>query len=378
MAEKAVKSVEDMQYEYWLAAVRPFPNRKKRNLREVFGSAKNIYYIEETNLRKTEILTEMEIKIIMDAVKTGRVGEQYDKYMEKGGRFIPYFDSSYPERLENISSPPYALYVKGSLPDDNKPSAAIVGARDCTPYGEQMAVQFGEALAGAGIQVISGMARGIDGAGQRGALNAGGSSYGVLGCGIDICYPRENKGLYMDLQRSGGILSEQPEGTAPLKEYFPARNRIISGLSDTVLVMEARKRSGSLITADMALEQGKEVYALPGPVTSRLSEGCNYLIRQGAGILLSAEDLLKELDVAGRIELVNEERNKVKNEKVLESAEKLVYSKLDLYPKSLSLLLEETEMGAAVLADSLISLELKGYAKEISKNYYIRAENIES
>lgn len=369
---------EEMKYEYWLAAIRPFPDRKKRILRDALGSAKNIYYIEETNFRKTGILTEKEIRIITDAVKTGRVGEQYEKYMEKGGRFIPYFDSSYPERLKNISSPPYALYVKGDLPDDNKPSAAIVGARDCTPYGEQMALYFGGMLAKAGFRIVSGMARGIDGAGQRGALNAGGHSYGVLGCGIDICYPRENTGLYMDLQKSGGILSEQPEGTAPLKEYFPARNRIISGLSDVVLVMEARKRSGSLITADMALEQGKEVYALPGPVTSSLSEGCNYLIRQGAGILLSAEDLLKELGVAGRIELANKRQNKAKNEKVLESAEKLVYSKLGLYPESLSLLLEETGMTAAELADTLISLELKGYAREISKNYYIRVENTES
>ena len=218
------------------------------------------------------------------------------------------------------------------------------------------------------------MAKGIDGAGQRGALNAGGESYGVLGCGIDICYPREHIGLYADLQKAGGILSEQPEGTPPLKEFFPARNRIISGLSDVVLVMEAREKSGSLITADMALEQGKDVYALPGPVTSRLSRGCNELLRQGAGILLSPEELLAELGLSRNFFPAKIGANTDKNEKTLERAEKLVYSKLDLYPKSLSRLLDETKMMPAELMQQLTSLIIKGYIKEISKNYYVRAQ----
>ncbi len=212
---------------------------------------------------------------------------------EKNIRFIPYFSEEYPVRLKNIPAPPYALYVRGRLPTVTDPPAALVGARNCTHYGERMALEYGEKLAENGISIISGMARGIDGAAGRGAINADGCTYAVLGSGVDVCYPRENRGLYVDIQKSGGILSEQLPGSPPLQGNFPRRNRIISAMADLVLVMEAKEKSGSLITADQALEQGKEVYALPGPVTSLLSQGCHRLIAQGAGILLSPEDLWK-------------------------------------------------------------------------------------
>ncbi len=218
------------------------------------------------------------------------------------------------------------------------------------------------------MQVISGMARGIDGAGQRGALNGGGKSFGILGCGADICYPREHFGLYMDLQQSGGIISEQLPGTKPFPGFFPARNRIISALSDVVLVMEAREKSGSLITADMALEQGKDVYALPGPATSPLSQGCHHLIREGAGILVSPEVLLEEMSLCS--EKVGQIINK--NEKMLETTENLVYSCLDFTPRGVNGLSERTGLPARKVLELLISLELKGMVKEISKNYYIR------
>ncbi len=275
----------------------------------------------------------------------------------------------YPEKLRNIQDPPYALYVLGKLPENNQKAAAIVGARRCTPYGEQMALEYGNILARAGIPVISGMARGIDGAGQRGALNGGGETYAVLGCGVDICYPRENIGLYMDIQKNGGIISEFPPGTEPLSWNFPRRNRIISGLSDWILVMEAKEKSGSLITADMGLEQGKDVYALPGPVTSVLSQGCHRLIRQGAGILLTPEELIEEWN----IKVVRYGQKSDKNEKMLESPEVMVYSCLDLFPKGIEQLLNETNLSSQELMERLITLELKGYAKEVSRNYYIKA-----
>ncbi len=258
--------------------------------------------------------------------------------------------------------------MKGKLPEEDRPGVAIVGARKCTPYGQELALDYGRFLAEHGIQVISGMARGIDGAGQRGALGGGGTTFGVLGCGVDICYPREHIGLYMDIQQRGGILSEHRPGRPPLPMYFPMRNRIISGLSDLVLVMEARERSGSLITADQALEQGKDVYALPGPVTSPFSQGCHRLIRQGAGILISPEDLLAELGMAPE-----ESRQKTdKIEKTLENDENVVYSCLGFFPKGISQLIEETGLCASVLLQRLISLELKGCIREVSKNHYIR------
>ena len=235
-------------------------------------------------------------------------------------------------------------------------------------YGERLALEYGKILAQNGVAVISGLARGIDGAGQRGALNGGGYTCGVLGCGVDICYPREHIGLYMDIQKAGGLVSEFPPGRKPFSSNFPRRNRIISGLADVVLVMEARKKSGSLITADLALEQGKDVYALPGPVNSPLSEGCNLLIRQGAGILLSPEDLLKELGIQNK----RLGKKSDKNEIMLESPENIVYSCLGLYPEGMDQLAAETGLAIPELLRTLVSLQMKGLVTEVSRNYYVK------
>lgn len=361
-------------YEWWFAGIRSLSTRKKYLLREEMKDAEAIFNIEEIKLERLSFLTKKDCKILLDAVRDKVWMEDYRVFKEKEILFVPYFDKQYPGRLKKIASPPYALYVKGNLPKEDALSVAIVGARQCTAYGEEMARVFGEELSGAGIQIISGMAKGIDGAGQRGALNAGGVSYAVLGCGVDICYPADHRGLYTDLQEKGGILSEQPTGIPPLREFFPARNRIISGLSDVVLVMEARERSGSLITADMALEQGKDVYALPGPVTSPLSKGCNWLIKQGAGILISPDELLKDLKMEYESRDLNILANADENEKVLESTENLLYSKLDLFPKSLSCLLSETGLSPDVAMQQLVSLIMKGLVKEVSRNYYIKAK----
>ena len=291
---------------------------------------------------------------------------------EHGIEFIPFFSKEYPPGLAEIPDPPYALFVKGTCPGAPK-RAAIVGARGCSGYGEHYTREFAEALAAAGVDIISGMAKGIDGTGQRAALNAGGKSYAVLGSGVDVCYPRDHIGLYMDIiEHGGGILSEFPPGTPPLAMNFPMRNRIISGLSDAVLVMEARLRSGSLITADMALEQGKDVYALPGSLDSPLSAGCNQLIQQGAGILLNPENLLVEWGIETNVLCRNTEIKNEKNKKVLESTDDLVYSCVGLYPKNVDQIAQESRVEIRKLMSILVTLELQGYIREITKNYYIR------
>lgn len=366
-----------LRYEWWFAGIRPLSDKKKRLLRENYGSGKEIYKklynIEEKHFHRMNELTEQDICVIRQAARSRDVDREYETAVNKGIRFVPYFTEEYPKRLRDYTGMPYALYVKGDLPEEERPTAAVVGARKCTPYGEKMAIAFSEALALSGVQVISGMAYGIDGAAQRAAIQAGGSSFGVLGCGIDVCYPKENRGLYTDLPLHGGILSEQPVGTPPLREYFPARNRIISGLSDVVLVIEAGERSGSLITADMALEQGKDIYALPGPVTSNLSRGCHELIRQGAGILISPETLLEEMGLENMFSDSEKIRNHGKSEKKLERKEKLVYDSIGLFPKSLNTLLSEVELQTTELMHILVSLEMKGLIKELSKNYFVRA-----
>ncbi len=358
---------EELKYEYWFANIRKVRSRTKRKLREAMPSARHIYYIEETTLARY-VGKEEERNEILNSMKKWNLEGEYRKLEEKNIKFFPYFHTDYPSALRTLLSAPYAVYLKGKTVPKDTLKAAIVGARQCSPYGEHMAAKFGEALAEQNIDIISGLARGVDGAGQRGALNAGGRSYGVLGSGADVCYPKENRGLYEDLQKRGGVLSELPPGTPPLPQHFPARNRIISALSDIVLVIEAKDRSGSLITADQALELGKEVYALPGPVDSSLSRGCNRLIKQGAGILLSPEDLLEELHICSRESI----KKKLKNKIMLETSEELVYSRLGFYPKSIGQLAEETHIEISKLINQLVTLEVKGYIQEISKNYYIK------
>ena len=346
-----------MIYEYWFASVRALADKKKVKIREIFATGEHSSYAD--------------IDVIKRAQKERNLKENYEKLQRTGIRFIPFFDRNYPAVLREIPDYPYALYVKGRIPDKSRMSAAIVGARRCSRYGEAMALEYGEELARAGIQIISGMARGIDGAGHRGALNVGGETFAVLGCGVDVCYPREHTGLYMDIQKNGGIVSERCLGEPPLPAYFPLRNRIISALSDIILIVEAKERSGSLITADLGLEQGKDIYALPGPVTSALSRGCHQLIRQGAGILISPEELLNELHIQRHKSF----ENKNKNKKELETPENMVYSCLDLFPKSISELIRSTKISSGELLQILTALEIKGLVKEISKNYYIKVRN---
>ena len=195
--------------------------------------------------------------------------------------------------------------------------------------------------------------------GHRGALLAGGRTYAVLGCGVNIVYPPENWELYEQIAKHGGILSEYPPDMAPQPGFFPMRNRIISALSDVVIIIEAKEKSGSLITADYALDQGKDVFALPGSIYDSLSAGCNRLIKQGAGILLSPQDLLEELSLS-----------ESKKQVLLEKEELLVYSTLDLHPKSIEELAQKTGMDLLRLTEVIFALEERGFAEVAYQNYY--------
>ena len=357
----------EMWYTYWLACVEGITGDRKCELCRKNGSAEAVYYIEEKGIRE-QIITEKEWGILKESKKKRNWREAYQKVVDRGIQMAVRGQNNYPKRFEELAGMPYALFFIGEMPREGMPSVAVVGARRCSSYGEKMTLRFVERLAESGIQIISGMALGIDGMAHRAALNVGGKTFAVLGGGADVCYPAAHKGLYKDLIKRGGILSEQPPGTPPVAWHFPARNRLISGLADVVLVMEAKEKSGSLITADFALDQGKDVYALPGPVTSALSQGCHRLIRQGAGILITPEELMDEWNL-NRMQM-GQKNNK--NEKMLESPERMVYSCLDLFPKGIDELMKETELSISELMERLITLELKGYAEEVSRNYYIR------
>lgn len=354
-----------MNYAYWFANIAGISNRTKWNLLQQVGSAKDMYFLPEKQIKMLFGIEEKQAERLI-AARRCETESAYDKLSEKGIVFISLEDREYPTKLREIPDPPYALYLKGKLPQ--RKCIAIVGARMCSEYGRATAGQLAGKLAAEGICIVSGMARGIDAAGHRGAVDAGGITCAVLGCGVDICYPRSNEKLYSDILNDGCIMSEVPPGTPPLPAYFPQRNRIISGLSDAVVVVEARERSGSLITADQALEQGKDVYAVPGRIFDSLSEGCNGLIHQGAGIIRNVDDFIKELGIIKKGGYRQESFEKL----LLEKGESLVYSCVDLRPRNVEEILQKTKLSMPVLAEILIKLQQKGFITETFKNYYIR------
>ena len=287
--------------------------------------------------------------------------------MREQERYIRRTDEEFPEKLRQIKNPPEGIYVRGQLPEEDKPTVAIIGARRCSTYGREMAEWFAGELAAAGVQVVSGMAAGVDGIAQRASLRAGGRSFGVLGCGTDICYPTDNRDLYETLQKRGGILSEYAPGTPPDAFHFPMRNRIISGISDAVLVVEAKERSGTLITVDFALEQGREVFVLPGRITDSLSAGCNRLLRQGAGIALSPKDIMEEMSRQNKWKVMDAQAAKAALPEKLSERERQVWEILDTRPQSAQELYERLHAdlagkapGMAELTDLLMNLVLKG------------------
>ena len=291
-----------------------------------------------------------------------------NKELPEGIRYIRKGDEEFPEKLLELQDCPDGIYVKGSLPDPEKKTVAIVGARMCTAYGRATASHFARELAANDVQIISGLALGIDGAAHQGALIAGGATFGVLAGGVDICYPRGNIELYTKMNGRSGILSEESCGCPPIARLFPKRNRIISALSDLVLVVEARQRSGSLITADFAMEQGKDIFAIPGRLEDELSKGCNELIFQGAGLAISPESLL---EILGKSTKKSDNSEKcVQN--VLAREENMVYSCLSLQPQSLEELCKHTQLSVTAVMEAVTLLQLRGMVKEVGRNRYVK------
>ena len=285
-----------------------------------------------------------------------------------GVRIITIQDADYPQRLKEIIDPPIVLYVKGRLPVVDEACIAVVGARDATLYGLSLAERFSRRFAELGVGVISGMARGIDTAGHKGALSAGGFTVAVLGCGADIPYPSSNRDLYARILSSGGgIISEFPIGTRAIDYNFPRRNRIVSALSLGTLVVEARARSGALITARLALEQGRDVFAIPGPADSSLSRGTHELIRFGAKLVLCAEDVLEDLPLK-KVEDVAID----KEEKKLFSTpeEELLLNILEDGPCSLDVLASHSGLPVSTLMGLCLGLQLRKMIKELPGKFY--------
>ena len=373
---------QDKPYQNWLMNLRGAGRKKKIALLQRLGSAEAVYRASEKELRA--LAGETAAEKILKTKRKWDIFTEYERLCRQKIKFTCYGDSDYPARLSEIPDAPLGLYYQGHLPSDKVPSAALIGARACSEYGVYTAKEFGSKLAGAGIQIISGLAVGIDGIAQEAALAAGGESFGVLGCGVDICYPRSNRSLYEKCGLQGGILPEYPPGTKPEAYLFPARNRIISGLSDVVVVVEAREKSGTLITVDMALEQGREVFAVPGRITDSLSRGCNSLFKQGAGVAASPGDILEAL-CGSRIfsSAINIEETVKKSggntalwgnaavSVALSERERQVYGHLEVLPRTaeeIRLRMDGTLTIQEVMC-TLVELCLKGAAEQRTEGY---------
>ncbi len=373
---------EEKAYIHWLYQAVGVGSRGFLRSLATLGTPRELYRMTVSGALSEKVSERYEKKVAkMSEFSRGYdVAGMYGRMRERGIFLVTEDEPQFPERLSRIPDKPYALYFAGRLPQAEKRAVAVIGARECTAYGRYMAEQFGATFAKAGIQVISGMARGIDGIGQTAALKEGGYSLGVLGCGVDICYPGENRELYETLLAVGGICSEYPPGTEPRAVLFPPRNRIISGLCDAVLVVEAREKSGTLITVDMALEQGREVYALPGRATDPLSGGCNRLIRQGAGLASSPEEVLEELmGGAGRGLFAGSKGKAVQGRLVfLEGVQGELWEILDFNPLPAQELQRRYEekygktVALPILFKELLELCAGGYAGQVGGRYFMR------
>ena len=281
-----------LKFWLWLTELPGLTNQTRLALLRHFPTPEDVYYADPAEVLLTEGITREQAELLED--KDCAAAEKVlADCGELGLHIVTISDAAYPNRLRNIFDPPCLLYVRGRLPAfDDEAAVAVVGTRDCTPYGVSCAEKLGFGLAAGGALVVSGLARGIDSAALRGALRGGGTVTAVLGNGLDVVYPRENRYLYEDIAASGALLSEYPPGTPPEGRHFPVRNRIMSGLSLATLVVEAPERSGALITAGTALEQGRDVFAVPGTIDAPASVGCNRLIRDGAGLVTDAWDIL--------------------------------------------------------------------------------------
>lgn len=312
------------------------------------------------------LLPQLKIRGINEAVAS--IKDCEEKLMKGCYDVITLDDSDYPPMLKEIGQSPYVLFYRGRLEALQHLCLAIVGSRRASPYGRKIARELAQNLAAEGIVVVSGMARGIDSEAHQGAIDGNGETVAVLGCGVDVIYPPENRKLYEKIQEQGVIISEFVPGTPPEAYNFPRRNRIISGLSRGVVVVEARQKSGALITADFALEQGRDVFAIPGPVSSETSQGTNNLIKQGAKLASSVQDVLEEYILPLPCKRAEEQPALL----MLDRYEEEILKYISYEATHMNDILTASSMNNGLTSTLLIKLELYGLIKCLPGNYYVR------
>ncbi|MFB3886141.1 MAG: DNA-processing protein DprA [Thermodesulfobacteriota bacterium] len=350
---------------YWLALnlIPGIGSTLMRRLLDRFKTPEAVFLSPIKELLRVEGLGEK----VAEAVRKGPLEKEVKKelYLLKkiGGTIITFKDEKYPERLRDIYDPPALLYMRGELRKEDQLAVSIVGSRKTTPYGRWFTERVSQELARHGVTIVSGMARGIDSFAHRGAISGGGRTIAVLGCGVDVIYPSENRDLFAKIIDHGAVLSEFPLGSPPEAGHFPRRNRIISGLSIGVVVVQANEKSGSLITANYALEQGREVFAVPGNVGTESSRGTHRLIREGAKLVESSEDILEEILPQWRGK--RDEAPKVEAEKLdLTQDERVVFELLGETPTHIDVIIRESRLDPGKVSSLLLDLELKGLVSQ--------------
>ena len=357
-----------------LNAVPGLGNARIKKIIAHLGSAARLFSLKEAELQefcRTQILPPTVIKNIRHFPKDNYLKKEYNLVQFHRAALLTYRDGDFPKLLKEIPDSPLLLYVQGNVEALNTPAIAMVGSRRASAYGLSMAQKFAAGLAQAGITVVSGMARGIDTACHRAALKVKGTTMAVLGCGLCHVFPEENKDLVEEIHLSGAVISEFPMATFPMPYHFPKRNRIISGLSLGVVVVEASEKSGALITSDFALEQGREVFAIPGKVDQPNAQGVNRLIKEGAKLVSSVEDVLDELklpltDYIGKSVTI---KNSPPN---LSEDEKPIYEQLSDEARHVDDLAEESRIAVSKLMAVLLNLELKGIIKQLPGKLFVR------
>jgi DNA processing protein len=327
-----------------------------------------------TELEQVEGLHRDAIDGIVAFSDWAEIDEEIERARDAGIAIVPFTNPNYPARLRTIADPPPFLYVKGNILTDDDKAVAIVGSRSASEYGRRVARDLARGLVSLGFTVVSGMARGIDGSAHESALQAGGRTIAVLGSGVERAYPAEHETLYRRIGENGAVLSELPIGTRPLAFNFPARNRLISGLSPGVVVVEATEKSGSLITATLAVEQGREVFAVPGEVGSSRSRGAHRLIRQGAKLVESVDDIIEEIapQLLDRTGSATQRAPRVLPQNASD-ATRTIFALLQENTLQVDQVIERTGMSAAQVLETLLDLELQGLLRQLPGKIY-RAE----
>ncbi len=356
----------------FIPSVGTYRIRKLVNAFKTFDHLKDASISELCRVDGFEQTTAKQIRDgLKDERLIGKSEKQVEKIKEFDAHVITFWDEDYPENLRSIYNPPVLLFVRGTMPEKIDTSVAMVGSRVVSDYGRISAEKLAGDLCRKGITIISGMATGIDSYAHWGALKAGGTTVAVLGCGVDIVYPAENGSLYRQIIEKGAVISEFPFGTKPSRGNFPSRNRIISGLSIGTVVVEAGKKSGSLLTAAAALEQNREVFSVPGMIGNKYCEGSNRLIKEGAAKLVDCvDDIVDEL--APKLKLAKSAGEPEEPQIPLTDDETSIFALISHEPLTVDSMVEKSKYSPAQTAGPLLTLELKGLIRKLPGNKYVR------